>query len=374
MIRLVLLAAVAIIASTPAFAQYGLRASYQNRFGIFSSASFNPFLPSLPQVPGRFSIQTYTLGGNGASGPFSIQYTYYRNTAVVAAYSAPSVYGGGYYGGLSSGHSSLAEAPNATQTAMRKAIGAAQRNAQWDKSLGSDLKEFEKALVPAPREEKPALAVKLNEALIDPTEEAILGGDVLNELIELIQALEAKGKKATSGLCAPDLISRIAFDGDVAADAANLFRKTELPAIPCLKERSNRATLEALEATFEPVALAVIAGKKPNPAEVDKFVGEISKSRKSFETFVKEARADEACQLTEYLNGLEAAAKYVKEPSAMGIAGTKWSTLGVAVSDLTKHMAKFKLRIGEASKGDESAYFSLHRGLLAYYAGLLQAK
>jgi hypothetical protein len=37
-------------------------------------------------------------------------------------------------------------------------------------------------------------------------------------------------------------------------------------------------------------------------------------------------------------------------------------------------MAKYELRFGPVQAGEESAYFSLHRGLLGYYASLSQAK
>ena len=37
-------------------------------------------------------------------------------------------------------------------------------------------------------------------------------------------------------------------------------------------------------------------------------------------------------------------------------------------------MDKFKLSFGPASAGDEDVYYSLHRGLVGYYAALAQAK
>jgi hypothetical protein len=41
---------------------------------------------------------------------------------------------------------------------------------------------------------------------------------------------------------------------------------------------------------------------------------------------------------------------------------------------VVKHLGKYGMTFGPARTGDDAAYFSVHRGLLAYYAGLLQAK
>jgi len=51
----------------------------------------------------------------------------------------------------------------------------------------------------------------------------------------------------------------------------------------------------------------------------------------------------------------------------------EWSSVGVSVPDLVKHMEKFKLRFGPAVPGDEAAYTALHRGLTALYLAYLPA-
>jgi len=66
--------------------------------------------------------------------------------------------------------------------------------------------------------------------------------------------------------------------------------------------------------------------------------------------------------------------KYLKQADSAGVLGTKWNTVGVNVSDLVKHLHKYQVRFGRVSNGDDAAYGSLHRGLLAYYAALSQAK
>lgn len=362
-----------LAAATPAPAQFGPGVRYNYQFGLSPALPYNPWLPSLPMAPGRYSYSGYTLSGWGASGPYEISYGYYRNGA--AYISGGSPYAGGYYGGVGSGPGWAAGEGSAVAARQRAAVASAQRSAAYDVApKGGATADLDRVLrdPAAARRDGPAPAI--DAALVRPPEEAILSGEVLGRLAALIADLEAKGKKTESGLCPPELMLKVVFDGGPAADAANQFRTVEL-AFPSALAGAEHTDLRAgLEQAYRPVATAAHAGKKVAPADADKLLAEVAKAREGVAPRVKEWSVDDARAVSRFFARLESAAKFVKDPNAAGVAGAKWSQFGATVADLSKHLTKYKLRFGPPAAGDEDAYHSLHRGLLAYYAGLLQAK
>ena len=362
---------VALLATAaPAPAQFGPSVMYNYQFGLAPAVSYNPWLPGLPLVPGRYSYSGYTLTGTGLNGPYSVGYAYYH----VGLYGGGG-YGGGY-GGVGMGSGYFAGEGSRVLDQQRAAIAAAQRNAKWDTGVSSSTPEFDTWLKEQSNRREtrdPAAGAKVNPALLHPTDEAVLSGDVLNELAALVTDLEGKGKKADAGLCAPDLLARVVFSG-AGADAANQFRHTEITFPAPLRAMEFDDLRAGLQKAYTPLATTAYAGKKVSVADVDRLLKEIPKARDGCAAFVKAASVDDAQAVVQFFNKLEAATKYLKEPTATGVAGVKWVTLGATVAELVKHANKYKLRFGKAAAGEEAAYYSLHRGLLAYYAGLLQAK
>src|SRR5262249_61354914 len=73
-----------------------------------------------------------------------------------------------------------------------------------------------------------------------------------------------------------------------------------------------------------------------------------------------------------FLNHLDAAAKVLKDPKSAGLVNPKWETEGTSVSDLVKHMSKYKLQFGPVTRGNEEAYIAVHQGLSGYLFALQQ--
>ncbi len=372
---LVAILGVAAVLSTadPAAAQFGPRVGFTYQFGIQQNASYNPFAPFLPTVPGRFSYHGYTLSGVGGT----VSYGYYRNAALSAPGYLPGYNGVDEYAPISSGFRS-----NSKVTAQqRAALSQAQRNAKWDKGATENAPDFDRWLKDATtRRESPtgpepgAKELPIDPALVNPPDEAILSGEALNRLTVRIRELEKLGKKATPGLLAPELTTKIVFAGGPAADAANQFRTTELRFPSALTGKPFADTRADLEKAYAAVAKDAHAGKKTNPADVDRLSKAISKASDTTRQTVADAPFTEACDLCEFYTTLESAAKYLKDDKSAGVAGADWSVVGATVAEVVRHEAKHGLRFGPAKTGDEAAYFSLHRGLLAYCVGLAQAK
>ena len=346
---------------------------YTFAWGFSPSVSYSPYL-NLPRVPGFYQFQGYTLSGvGGLYGPSSVNYGYYRNGSFG--------YGGGGYdpelaatfgSGYRSSYSKVADY-------QRSAIDQAQRNAKWDTGATSTTPDFDRWLkdAAARRDATPAKEVKevaIDPALVNPPDEAIVSGEVLNKIATRIRELEKQGKKATPGLLAPDLTTKIVFAGGAAADAANQFRDTELRFPAALKETGFTELRAELEKSYAAVVKDVQAGKKANQADVDRLLKAIRKAHESTRQLVADAPFGEACDMCDFFAKLESATKYLKDEKSVGAAGADWSAVGATVAEVVRHEAKYGLRFGPAKGGDEAAYFALHRGLLAYCVGLAQAK
>src|SRR5262249_56681390 len=81
---------------------------------------------------------------------------------------------------------------------------------------------------------------------------------------------------------------------------------------------------------------------------------------------------EDATAARRLLNQLGAAAKVLKDPKSAGLVNPKWDTEGANVSDLIKHMTKYKLKFGPAERGDHEAYIAVHQGLSGYLFALQQ--
>lgn len=353
-----------------AHAQFGPRAGFVHLFGFGPNVSYNPFLPGLPNVPGRFTFTGYSLSGTGASGPYLLNFGFYRNAALG---------GGGYYSGIepvppiASGNSGRVTAQ------QRSALAQAQRNAKGYREATLDTPDFDRWQKEASNRReatdvKDAKSPVIDADLTDPADEAVLNGDVLNKLADQIRELEKQGKKATPGLLAPDLTAKVVFAGGKGTAAANLFRQPALRFPAALRTDSHAALRADLEKAYSLVAKEASTGKKVPAADVDKLLKAITRGHDATRQLLADAPFADAAEVSEFFATLESAAKFLKDDASTGVAGNDWGTVGATVAEVVRYQAKFGLKFAPVRSDDEAAYFALHRGLLAYYAGLVQAK
>lgn len=370
LIAAAVLAAVGVFASAgPAYGQFG----FNYGFGV----NYGGFRPFPLGYPGWNQSLSFTLGGVGAGYQYRFAVTYPTGAVPFSGFGG---FAGGSAGGVGYGSGYYAGEGSRVIDQQRSAIAREQRNAKWDSGVSGAVPDFDRWLNDQSKSRRsadpagPADPLKLNPALLNPPDHLILNGDVLNELAVLVTDLERKGRKAEPGLAAPDLMTKVVFDGGAAADAANLLRNTDLTFPEPLRAAAYADLRADLEKAYAPVAAAAAAGKRVAAADADKLLKEVVKSRGAAGDLVKDGCLGDARSVCGFFNRLEAAAKFVKGADAAGVAGARWAVVGAPVSDLVRHVNKYKLKFGPAAAGDEAAYFSLHRGLLAYYAGLSQAK
>ena len=358
-------------------------ADAQQFYGLSRNMTYRPAYP----VPFNFySYQYQSLSGVNSSGPYSFsRYSYsnspvpyfpsygnYSNNYSPDSTSAPGSMGGGYG---STGPSYEGASPLLDR--QRSALKSAQNNAKWNAPGDAGGKtDFDLWLSEQSnrREANNPMQPAIDIALINPNDEQLLSGNALNDLAARILALEAKGKKGAPGLCPPELLEKIAFAGGPAADALNRMHAAKLQYPEILKSPDLVAVADAFDQAYAPIFASIDAGKKVAPADIDRLLTVIEKARPMTDAAVKAATIKDASALLAFYSTLEAAAKYLRAPESVGAVGGKWHSLGVNVSDLAKHMQKYRVRFGRAAPGDDAAYGSMHRGMLAYYAALSQAK
>jgi hypothetical protein len=302
--------------------------------------SFSSYSAGLPLWNNSFVQPIYLGGSSGLSGGFTTNRTY-----------------------------------NPTLARIQNEIGIAQKQmASLPKSREDNRDELARWASERTRDtgdNDPLKAV--DAAMINPAVEEILNGQILNEIAARIQKLEKAGKRASSSLCPPEMMAVLVFDGGPAADTANAFRKTE-PSYPeLLASPMFLDQRKGLTEAFSAVATLVHAGKKPELALINQLEAAAKKAHDEADLLVKSASIEQSAAVARFFNELESGCRYLKT-HPVGVVGPKWLTTGSTVQELVQHMAKYELRFGPVQAGEESAYFSLHRGLLGYYASLSQAK
>lgn len=362
-----------ICCAVPTSAQFQPLTPYPNAYNtplqgnfnvnpVFNGTSGFLFAGVLPLANGVGT--KFTTGPNGAMYPSSF-YIQPRTAPPLYSPGKLSNFGGGFLGAPESASQPVLDR-------QKREIAAAQANASFRAMTGEAQKQVTKWV-----EEKgndigadPLTAVE--PTLIHPTEDALVSGLTLNELAARIAALEAKGKRAKSGLCPPEFLEKIAFVGGPPADLLNLFHRSNKPAFP--DTFPEEANAEPLIEAYVSVAAALFAGKKANPGEAAKLREASTQLRAALESFASKANIAEAGKLLSFFNAMDSAAKFSTETDAAIVLNSKWASVGANVSDLVKHMAKLKVHFGRAAVGDELVYATLHRAMLAHYAALAQGK
>lgn len=325
-----------------------------------------------------YSYQYQSVSGMNSNGPYQFsRYSY--NYGPVPQYS--NFNNSNYYvppsGTMSGGYGTAHENQNPALDRQRSALKSAQNSAKYAApNTGSSKLDFDGWLSEQStrREANNPMQPALEVALINPNDDQLLSGQALNDLAARIMSLEAKGKKATPGLCPPELVVKIAFTGGGAADALNGFHNSKIDYPEILKSPDFNMLVQAFDRAYAPISEAVQAGKKVLPADVERLLTVIEKAKPMTEPMMHSAPFQDAKAILAFYASLEAGSKYLKLPESVGVIGIKWNSIGVNVSDLVKHLHKFQIRFGRSESGDDAAYGSLHRGLLAYYAALSQAK
>ena len=331
---------------------------------------FNPYLtgpyatalnrPSLPSIygPSLYGPSNITYGYYGAA-PYGYQPGGLRS---LAGYQGNYLSGGVGYGGGGANPIAVEQARLARQAANKAGGGDARKAIadQWDYEQNA----------------RPAAAKPANPAAPVPevSADAILSGDALNALIAPIAALEAGGARAESPLFPAAVLGAVEYGPGAAGDLLTVLKDGRPEPPPAIAGPEWAAARAGLSAAANPVADAVLAGKRPDPAAADKLAAEVKKARTELAPVVRDAGFTPAAELVRYLNGLDALARSGRDQDSAGVYRPTWPAVGATASDLVKHFTRHGLRFAAARPAGAEAYTALYYGLAGYKQGLDRKK
>jgi hypothetical protein len=218
-------------------------------------------------------------------------------------------------------------------------------------------------------------AEELQKALVvkDPSE--VASGASLNRILVAIVVAEGKGAKGVAAFLPPQLLEDVRFSGGPSADLLNLVRQTgKLPFPTGLLAPILGASRTSLEADFAAAIAPLKAGRSVDSAKLTKLEASLKKLEGAAPPVIRNLAFDDAVAANRFLNQFDSAITALKGPNLAGLINAKWATDGISVSDLVKHMTKYKLMLGPAPTGREGSYLSLHKALATYLFVLSQAK
>ena len=334
-----------------------------------------------PNGSGGYGVQlNFGINALTPYGPMTLGYAYPYNLGpayvpeLTPSYSSGSGYmTGGTYGGYTSfdplgEQSGLAAAQKSASARVKQDQAKELIEAQWAyESLGVTGRP---ALQGARDQEE-----ELQKALIVKDESEVATGVALNRILVAIVIAEGKGAKGVAAFLPPQLLDDLRFAGGPSADLLNLVRLSgKLPFPPDFPGPTLQDHKAALDADFAAAIAPLRAGKPVDLAKVNKFAATLKKLEAAAPPVTRNLSYDDAVAAHKFLNRCATAVTALKGTNLAGLINPKWSTEGISVADLVKHLKQFKIMFAPAPSGGEASYLTLHRALATYLFVLTQAK
>jgi hypothetical protein len=334
-----------------------------------------------PNGSGGYGVQlNFGINAMTPYGPMTLGYAYPYSLGpsyvpdLTPSYNSGSGYmTGGSYGGYTSfdplgTQQDLAAAQKATSARVKQDQAKELIEAQWAyETLGVT----GRTAVQGARDQEE----ELQKALIVKDESEVASGMSLNRILVAIVIAEGKGAKGVSAFLPPQLLDDIRFSGGPSADLLNLVRLSgKLPFPPNFPGPTLQDQQTALEADFAAAIAPLRAGKAVDLAKVNKFAATLKRLEAASPAVIRNISYDDAIAARKFLNRCDAAVTALKGTNLAGLINPKWSTEGISVADLVKHMKQYKFTFAPAPTGGEASYLTLHRALATYLFVLTQAK
>lgn len=319
---------------------------YYRGYGVYNPYAMNP-------GPGPNYSGNYMSGGVRNSGG-------YNPVAALAQQNIAVAQNQGYNSG--------------TQYGARDAIAK-----QWEIEKGGQVAGPNKNPNPMPNP-NPGGALQIPPDLLDALavadESKLLSGEYLNRLRDEILVVEGRGGRGQPTVLGPTLLGQVRFGGSPAGDSLNVLRQAGRLEFPAAFD-----TVDGLKALRVPLEQGLVAiasplrlGRPADATKVARFEEDLKKANAALAPAINTMPFEDATAARRFLNRLDAAAKVGKDPRSAGVVNPVWDTAGVNVSDLAKHMAKYKIQFGPADPADAEAYATVHQSLAGYLFQLHQSE
>ena len=205
--------------------------------------------------------------------------------------------------------------------------------------------------------------------LLNPSDDALLSGNALNELAETIRTLRAD-RPTTSGPFVPaSVLKDIRFQGSDAAMVLTLFSKPGTEMAKPFQKPENIAPRVALKEPLAAFKSAYATGKGIPLNVSEKITKAITQAR----AVLDQTKSSDVDRMRKYIDQLEKVVEFAQTPEGRGAYHAKWFSVGASVDNVITNMEQYKIEFAPGDKSDRPEYQLLYRAMLNYYAKLKQA-
>jgi hypothetical protein len=229
---------------------------------------------------------------------------------------------------------------------------------------------YERAHTPTftERQEKIAADTLRRSLNVAPVTE-IYSGKALNDILNDLKKLRARGIKGTDFTLEPGLLKQVNLAGG-AGNIGSLRNGGKLKWPQGLRDLKPAGLSRDLrDDTVQAAQKAVDEAKKEkavNPGRIRDLRNYVDQLHKLLARNVNELSANDYIEAKRFLNNLDDAIRALQDPNVGNYFNKTYSVVGTSVEALVDNMLKKGLRFAPAVAGDEPAYQALHNALAAY--------
>jgi hypothetical protein len=322
-----------------------------------ASAQFLPSPPGVPVAPYRYftgQVLVSNLGTNYSLGfirttPLGNSYTYLPSAGYNPVYASQS----------QALRKARKQFDSADSSPERREIVTRMPDLRFDRSSP----EFFEGL-----------PTSFKSAVLTTTQEEILSGRAINDLLTTAIDLEKRGSRANGSYLSAELVTALRFAGNANADLSNWIHAGEIDYGSVFKSEAYATPRSWLKHDFGIVATNLLAGKTPDSSLYQGLVTAGKTFRRTFDEQKAKLSAADVKNSEQFLARYDAVVSIVRSPASTELGQADWSTFGVSVVELVGHCEKFKMRFGPVPEGREETYRALHKVLADYSVSLAEVR
>jgi hypothetical protein len=355
------------------------------------AVNYNPVLGALNTAATINTLGAYGgIGGYGGYGlgagyfpPAGLASTPYGAGAADSTLGTSPAYGNPYYpsyygetGGALMGLADITTAnANGVQTLQRARVTMQQANqAAIDtrRKLFDELR-YERMNTPGAEDIRiKDMEVALRRARHDPPQTEIVSGRSLNDLINHLSSMQAKGLRGPDIRLNEDLLSHINLTNGANGNVGLLRNGGKLNWPLPLQSKEYADLTREVNTPLEKAARAAVDLKPVDPGTLKDLKAALDKLNEALDNSNSRLTPNEYIESKRYLNMLGETYRALQDPDVGNyFKSGKWTAQGNTVAEFVDRLTRSQgLRVAPASPGDEQYYRALQAALVNYDAGI----
>jgi hypothetical protein len=236
------------------------------------------------------------------------------------------------------------------------------RRKQYDEWL------YERATRPTIEDERERMRLEqVRRARNDPPLAEIWSGKSLNDLLAVIQRMQAQNQPGPTVPLDPDTLQHTNLTTGVSPEGMGLLKdggKLHWPL--ALSDSPYEADRKQMEQLMD-AAIKQVQGSGVDGATLRAMKKTIANMRETVKNNLDDLTPSEEIQAKRYMNELDSTVRALQDPDVSKYLASRYAARGATVADLVQQMNRQGLKFAPAMSGDEAAYVALHRALVDYY-------